>query len=398
VLGVRKLWMTVLLLSITVIAIVAPMYAEGQTSVVTNSPDVTGASGDFYLKANPPTHTIHHLNGKSRSATYSVNVTALSGFRSDVGLSMMGLPATCMAFFNPEKAIPKPVFLSVLEIVVPPTAPAGIYALKISGSSGRTTHYATTTLIVEGEPSPSTTSANTTAELKISVAADQGGYNPGQDVEISGYVRLSSGVSVAGATVSLSVLEPDGDEVDAAALQTNDDGRFAEDFTLPSTAANGTYTVYATARMSGYKKALATDTFTVGLSNVPSVHIVEVSVTVPNGTLSSEFRPGETVVVWAAVNIAITGADLVAGNTWVEVFDPDNSPIALVIVKVTIGNGEQMNVGVYVTLASGAKTGIYTARILVSDRPIVTGGKFLSSEETAFLVTIENTSTTTSTT
>jgi 5-hydroxyisourate hydrolase-like protein (transthyretin family) len=386
--------MTVLLLSITVIAIVAPMHAEGQTSA---------ASDDFYLKAGPPAHTIHRLNGESGSATYSVNVTALSEFRGEVGLSMTGLPATCIAFFNPEKAIPNPVFSSVLEIVVPPTTPPGTYALKISGASGRTTHYATTTLIVEGEPSPSsvtatqTTSAKTTPELKISVTADRESYSPGQDVEISGYVKLSSGASAARASVSLSVLEPDGDEVHAAVLQTNDDGRFAEDFTLPSTAANGTYTVYATANMSGYKKALATDTFTVGLSNVPSVHIVEAIVTMPNGTLSSEFRPGETVVVWAWVNSAISGADLVGGNTWVEVFDPDNSPIALVIVKVTIHTGEPMGVGVYAPLASGAKTGIYTVRILVSDRPIVAGGKFLSNEETAFLVTKENGATTTTT-
>ena len=381
-LEVRKLWMTVLLLSITVIAIVAPMHAEGQTSA---------ASDDFYLKASPPAHTIHHLNGESRSATYSVNATALSEFRGEVGLSMTGLPATCIGFFNPEEAIPDPVFSSVLEIVVPPTTPAGTYALKISGASGRTTHYATITLIVEGEP---TTSAKTTADLKISVTADRESYSLSQDVEISGYVRLSSGVSAAGASVSLSVLEPDGDEVHAAVLQTNDDGRFAEDFTLPSTAANGTYTVYATARMSGYKDALTTDTFTVGFSNLPSVHTVEATVTMPNGTLSSEFHPGETVVVWAAVRNAITGANLVGGNTWVEVFDPDDSPIALVKVVVTIHTGEQMSVGVYVTLASGAKTGIYTVRILVSDRPIVAGGKFLSSEETAFLVTKETEATT----
>ena len=400
----RKLWMTVVLLSTCVICIVVPMYAEGLTDVATNettpvtstvigtnSPDVTGPGGDFYLKADPPAETIHHLNAKTRSATYSVKVTALSEFRSEVALSVTSLPPTCIAFFNPEKAVPNPVFSSVLKIVVPPTTPAGIYALKIIGLSAKSVHYASTTLIVEGEPSPSTattaqtTYVTTTGKLKVSVTTDQESYVAGDDVAISGYVRLGSGVSAAGASLSLTVLEPDGHELDGANLQTNDDGRFAENFTLPSTAANGTYTVYATASMLGYKETLTGDTFTVGLSNMPSVHTVQVAVTMLNGTLSSEFRPGETVAVRAAVNS--TGADLVGGNTWVEIFDPDNSPITLVDVAVTIHSGEQLGVGVYVTLASDAKTGIYTARILVSDRPIVEGGWFLSSEETAFLVT-----------
>jgi len=412
---VRKLWMTILLLSVSVIAIVAPMYAEGQiavadkkskseTSTLTENtaPNVTdadddNAGDDFYLKVDPPQHKIQHLkNGKSRSATYSVKVTAVSDFRDEVKLLVTeGLPENCSVLFNPEEGKPKPAFVSVLKVIVLPSAPPGTYTLKISGASGETIHNATTTLIIEGEAA-TTTPVTTTGKLKVSVTTDQESYVAGEDVEISGYVRLGSGVSAVGASVSLSVLEPDGDEVDAAVLQTNNAGRFAENFTLPSTAANGTYTVYATASMSGYKDAFATVTFTVGLSNLPSVHIVEASITMPNGTLSSEFHPGETVVVWAVVNN--TGADLVDGNTWVEVLDPDNSPISLVIVVVTIHTGEQVKVGVHVILATDAKIGTYAVRILVSDRPVAAGGKFLDSKETAFLVASETGPTTTTTT
>jgi 5-hydroxyisourate hydrolase-like protein (transthyretin family) len=396
--------MTILLLSVSVIAIVAPMYAEGQITVADKKTD---AAGDFYLKVDPPQHKVQILkNGKSRSATYSVKVTAVPDFRDEVELSVTGLPETCETWFNPEEGKPKPSFVSVLKVIVPPCAPPGTYTLTISGASGETVHYATTTLIIEGEAATvttttstttsQTTSVRTTGKLKVSVTTDQESYLAGEDVAISGYVRLGSGVSAAGASVSLSVSEPDGDEVDGADLQTNDDGRFAENFTLSSTAANGTYTVYATASMSGYKDAFATVTFTVGLSNLPSVHIVEASITMPNGTLSSEFSPGETVVVCAVVNN--TGADLVEGNTWVEALDPNNSPISLVIVMVTIHTGEQVKVGVHVILATDAKIGTYTVRILVSDRPIAEGGKFLDSKETAFLVTSETGPTTTTTT
>lgn len=402
--------MTILLLSLSVIAIVAPMYAEGQITVADKKKDT---AGDFYLKVDPPQHKVQILkNGKSRSATYSVKVTAVSDFRGEVELSVTGLPETCERWFNPEEGKPKPVFVSVLKVIVPPSAPPGTYPLTITGTaSDGTTNYATTTLIIEGEAATvtttteaatvttttsQTTSVTTTGKLKVSVTTDQESYLAGEDVAISGYVRLGSGASVAGASVSLSVLEPDGDEIDGADLQTNDEGRFAENFTLPSTAANGTYTVYATASMSGYKDAFATVTFTVGLSNLPSVHIVEASITLPNGTLSSEFSPGETVVVWAVVNN--TGADLVGANTWVEVLDPNNSPISLVIVVVTIHTGEQVKVGVHVILATDANIGTYTVRILVSDRPIAEGGKFLDSKETAFLVTSETGPTTTTTT
>lgn len=412
----RKLWITILLLSVSVIAIVAPMYVEGQVNVAdkntksetsteteTSAPNVTDAAGDFYLKVDPPQHKIQQLkNGRSRSATYSVKVTAVSEFRDEVELSVTRLPTNCSAFFNPEDGKPKPVFVSVLKVIVPPSAPPGTYTLNITGASDETVHYATTTLIIEGEATPltittaQTTSVTTTGKLKVSLTTDQESYVAGEDVAISGYVRLGSGVSAAGASLSLSVLEPGGEEVHAAVLQTNDNGRFAENFTLPSTAANGTYTVYATASMSGYKDAFATVTFTVGLSKLPSAHIVEASITMPNGTLSSEFSPGETVVVWAVVNN--TGADLVDANTWVEVVDPDNSPISLVVVVVTIHTGEQVKVGVHVILATDANIGTYTVRILVSDRPVAAGGKFLDSKETAFLVTSETGPTTTTTT
>jgi len=398
------------MLLVIVTAILSPMRAEGHlsiadkktkstTSPVTEGPsEVTETVGGFYLKVDPASHTVERMsNGKSGSASYSVKVTALSGFRDEVELSLKGLPETCSAFFNPEYATPKPVFTSILEVIVPPSVPNGVYALNITGASDKTIRYATATLIIEGEAAVSTvktetTSATTSAALKVSVSTEQGSYKGGEDVAISGSVRLSRATSAANATVSLSVLDPSGEQIHAAALQTSEDGRFAVNFTLPSTVADGIYTVYATASMSGYKDAFASVSFTVGVSAV-SVRIVETSITLPNGTLSSEFHPGETAVVWVAANS--TGADLVAGNIWVEVLDPDNIPIALVAVVVTVHAGEQVAVGAHVILALDAKIGIYTVTVLVSDRSIVTGGKFLDSKDTAFIITSETPQTTT---
>lgn len=403
--------MILLLLSVSLVSIVGPMYAESSDSVAakktktttttleTSSTSATSAAEatyGFILKVDPPSHKIQHLkNGRTRTATYSVIVKALAGFRGVVELSVQGLPEEPVAFFNPEQGVPKPVFASVLKILVPPSTPAGVYPLNVIGSSGDTEHYATTTLIVEGEAVPPTTPPEQ-KKLIVTMSTDQENYEKGDNVEISGYVKLNSGVSVEGATVSLNVLDQAGEAVHAAVTETDEAGRYSDKFNLPLNAADGTYTVYATANMTGYKDSYATVTFTVGVSQVPSVRIVNATITMLNGTTSSEFHPGETVVVWAAVNN--TGADLVDGNIWVEALDPDTSPITLVVVVVTIHTGEQAKIGIHVILASNAELGTYTVKILVSDRPIVTGGKFLDSKDMAFAVTSETSDTTTTTT
>ncbi len=401
--------MTMLLLSISLIAVFSPMYVEGKTGVAdhttnteTETETLTTASGSltelvsgFILKVDPSVHTIQHLkNERSSSATYSVRVMASSGFRGEVGLSVDGLPEDADAFFNPEEGVPKPVFASILKVLVSPSTPPGIYTLNITGSSDETSNYATTTLIVEGEATTRTTQRQ--HQLRVSVSTDEEKYDPADNVTISGFVKLRSGASVVGATVSLSVLDPAGEEVHVAVTNTDQAGRYAGNFTLRSTAAEGTYTIYATASMTGYKDAYATETFTVGLSAQPSVRIVNATITMLNGTPSSEFKPGETVVVWAAANN--TGADLKNGNMWVEVLDPDDAPVTVVVVVVTIHTGEQVQIGVHVILASNAKLGTYTVRILVSDAPIMSGGKFLDSKETTFIVNSDTGQTTTATT
>jgi len=400
--------MTLLLLSISLVAVISPMYVEGDTGVAdhttktkktetstTASGSVTELTSGFILKADPPVHTVQHLkNGRTASATYSVRVTASSGFRGKVELSVDGLPEDADAFFNPEEGVPKPVLASILKVLIPPSTPAGIYTLKITGSSDHTSNYATTTLIVEGEATTRTTQKQD--ELRVSISTDKEKYDRGDEVRISGLVKLNLGASVAGATVSLSVLDPAGEEVHAAVMNTDQAGRYAENFTLPSIAVEGTYTVYATASMTGYKDAYATVTFTVGVSRLPSVRIVNATITMLDGTPSSEFKPGETVVVWTAANN--TGVDLKSGNMWIEVLDPDDAPITVVVIVVTIHTGEQAQIGVHVILGSNAKLGTYTVRILVSDAPIMSGGKFLDSKEMAFVVSSDASQTATATT
>jgi uncharacterized protein YfaS (alpha-2-macroglobulin family) len=220
--------------------------------------------------------------------------------------------------------------------------------------------------------------------LTVSVSTDHESYQKGNIVGISGYVKLNSGESVANATVTLPVTDPLGNETHVSVTSTDINGRYWDNFTIPATAVDGTYTVYALANADNYPECYDQVTFVVGASSVPSVRIENATITMLNRSVSSEFRPGETVVIWVAIND--TGGDLVDGNAWLEVLNPNNSPISVAIVVVTIRSGEQVTIGTEVILKPDATAGLYTVRIIVSNAPISSGGRFLESRETAFVV------------
>jgi hypothetical protein len=189
---------------------------------------------------------------------------------------------------------------------------------------------------------------------------------------------------VANATVTLPVTDPLGNETHVGLASTDPNGRYWDNFTIPSTAVVGTYTVYAVANADTYPECFSQVTFVVGVSNVPSVRIENATITMLNRTVSSEFHRGDTVAIWVAINDS--GADLVDGSTWVEVLDPNNSPVSVAVLVATIHSGQQVTIGTQVILKPDAALGLYTVRIVVSNAPISSGGRFLESRETAFVV------------
>ena len=340
---------------------------------------------DFTIKVDPTYRNIDLGNGKIPTAAFSVQIEALSGFQGKVELSVKGLPESAKAVFNPEEGAPTPIFVSILMLSLSQSTPAGAYNVSIIGASNNVSHNATTTLVVEG--SSSTTTATVQQQqrrLTVSVSTERETYRKGDSVGISGYVKLNSGESVANATVTLHVTDPLGNETHVSLASTDPNGRYWDNVTLPSSAADGTYTVYAVADVVTYRESFGQVTFVVGASIVPSVRIVNATITMLNRTVSSEFRRGETVGVWVAIDDS--GGDLVDGNTWVEVLDPNNSPISVAVVVVTIHSGEEVRIGIQVILKPDAAVGLYTVRIIVSNAPILGGGRFLDSRETAFVV------------
>jgi uncharacterized membrane protein len=400
----RKLLMVATLISVSLIGLVAQIQAYGpsvstptstisttsqattsESTVASANSTLTQSPDNFTIKVDPTYWSIDLGNSKIPTAAFSVQIRALSGFQGKVELSVKGLPESAKAVFNPEEGLPNPVFVSILMIILSQATPAGAYNVSIIGASKKASHYATTELVVVGGLSTSTaTVQEQQRRLTVSVSTENESYQKGDNVSVSGYVKLNSGESVANATVTLHVTDPFGNETRVSLASTDPNGRYWDNFTIPSSTVDGTYTIYAVADAVNYRESFGQVTFVVGVSTVPSVRIVNATITMLNRTLSSQFRRGETLAVWVAINDS--GGDLVDGNTWVEVLDPNNSPISVAVVVVTIHSGEDVRIGIQVILKPDAPSGLYTVRIVVSNAPILGGGRFLDSRETAFVV------------
>jgi hypothetical protein len=397
----RKLLMIATLISLSLIGLITQVQAYGSsvsTSTSTISQATTSKStvasadsslsqppADFTIKVDPTYRSIDLGSGGISAAAFSVQIDALSGFQGKVELSVKGLPESAKAAFNPEEGAPTPIFVSILMVVLSQSTLAGAYNVSIIGASKNVSHNATTELLVKGSMSTSTTTVQEQQRtLTVSVSTEDESYQKGDTASASGYVKLNSGESVSNATVTLYATDPLGNETHVSLASTDRNGRYWDNFTIPLNALDGTYTVYAVADAATYQESFGQVTFVVGASSVPSVRIVNATITTLNRNLSSEFHRGETVAVWAVIDDR--GGDLVDGNTWVEVLDPNNSPISVAVVVSTIHNGEEVRIGIQAILKSDAAAGLYTVRIVVSDAPILAGGRFLDSREIAFVV------------
>lgn len=99
-------------------------------------------SGDFSLSVSPSNVTLT----RGSSGSYSLTVTAGSGFTGAVGLSVSGLPRRTSASFNPSTISSSGS--SVLTINTNRKAPTGTFTLTITATSGAIQHAASVTLTV----------------------------------------------------------------------------------------------------------------------------------------------------------------------------------------------------------------------------------------------------------
>ena len=123
------------------------------------------AGPDFALAASPSSAS----TAPGGNVSYAVSVTPLSGFTSDVALSVAGVPPDASASFVPD-IIAGGAGTSELTVTTSSTTPAGSYPLTITGTEGSVSRSASVTLLVD--PPPDFTLAASPAEASTAQGGD----------------------------------------------------------------------------------------------------------------------------------------------------------------------------------------------------------------------------------
>jgi PKD repeat protein len=327
----------------------------------------------FLFEADPPNQIV----SLGESISFQLSLRTRDAYNLvPINLSVSGLPSNITYEIDPAS-----ITLSTgtpaesrLKIDTTPFTQPGNYKLEITArdESYGSKDSVMVTLVVSG------------ASFTITMTLDKPTYSQGGGVHLYGSVRDLESLPAQAGSVSIQILNPSGSTVHVASTMTNRFGQYADNFTLTSEAAVGTYTIFVTVTVPGYQDSYNQATFTVGESLTPSIKIVAVYLTDSAGLNISSFHPSQTVVVRVAVQNG--GAELKNGMIWVEVNNPDGIPLPPVFVETTIARGGTVTVGVITALAEGALPGYYMANSYVSDRMIAQGGKFLANSETIFQV------------
>jgi hypothetical protein len=106
--------------------------------------------------------------------------------------------------------------------------------------------------------------------LSISVSADKPQYSPGESVSIFGTVKDNQGNPISGATVSIQVNDPSSNAIHIQLVFSDSSGAFVDSLTLPADAAQGNYTVYASATKAGYSNGLSQTRFSIPVQTTAS--------------------------------------------------------------------------------------------------------------------------------
>ena len=150
-----------------------PLLITASSGALQHTAAVTLNVSDFSVTATPATRTVV-VGG---SATYTVSVSALSGFTGTVGFAISGLPAGATAGFSPASVTNSGS--STLTVTTAAGTASGSYPLSITASGGTLQHTAAVTLnvtdfSVTATPATRTVVVGGSAAYTVSVSALNG--------------------------------------------------------------------------------------------------------------------------------------------------------------------------------------------------------------------------------
>jgi hypothetical protein len=341
----------------------------------------------IFIRAEPSYKTIK----AGEIACFSIKVESLTRPRQIVILMVKELPENSIGIFTPEKG--RTPFRSKLTIITTLQTPIGAYEITIIAVSGDKEAEAKVGLIVN-PPEVIITSTSTTPSIKekallVNVQTDKEVYAQNDVVEISGSVQDQFKNPIDSAEVSIQVVNPLGNIVHSALIETNPLGIYFDNFTIGelgySIFIDGTYTVFVTASKFGYIDGYAHASFIIGESTLPSINFVSINITDSTGEeIKSEFTQGESLIIW--VTIENSGETLKNAYAWLEIDDPNGTPIKVDFHIGDLEKGKTVTEGFSFTIPANAVKGVYSTKAFVSDKLISQGGKFLASTDAIFMV------------
>ena len=317
-------------------------------------------------------------------------------------LSIKGLPRKgVIGIFNPSMGYD--TFESDLTIVTTSRAHPGVYVLKVTANAHKHGIKETINLALIIKAATSDGTEDETDDDKIPVTEDlvvklstrdpdgntKLSFNASEPVNIFGTVQDSSLNAIEGASVSIQVThESSGNIVHIEQMTTVEGGIFEDSFTLAADALDGSYQIVASVTFEEYSGHALT-TFAVGESSTAVISILDLNVKLSGANSETSdadqttFTPGSQLEI--SFTVSNQGADLTQGCVWIEIDDPNNAPIDVILIQMPINNGESAISRTF-TLDEDSINGAYLVGAFVSTGLISEGGVFLDKEETIFIV------------
>lgn len=304
-----------------------------------------------------------------------------------VFLRVEGLPLEWISQLSPR--IGRTDFKSKLTIRTTTESPQGTYNITVVGVGfGGSKSHTVVSVIVEQTDGKADSKEPYKPEAQLTIRTYRAVYRTGEEVELIGSLSTNFGLPITNATIYLFVINPAGRLIHFNSTRTDKLGTFYDSFKLTGEEdikpLNGTYITYATA-MYGERILRTHTTFIVEYPSYPSVQIDSILTlnSVGNET-KSIYRQGEAMKI--KVTVTNYGMALNSSVVWVELQAPNRIPIKVMLTIVPMSSGESKVLIFDFKVPSNAEPGIYYVSVFVSDRPISSGGKFITMESETFIV------------
>lgn len=199
---------------------------------------------DFSVNSAPTSKTVQ----RGDTASYAVTVAASGGFTGTVGLTAAGLPSSATAAFSPSSVALTQYTTSgvaTLNVATNKQLSTGTYSFTVTGTSGKTAHTVTLTLVVQNAQSGSFALAVTPSSVTVSPAQSAVYTVAITRTSFTNGVTLSANGLPTGATASFSPTPATGS---SSTLQV----------TTSAATPSGTYTVGVTGTSGSLTQATST--------------------------------------------------------------------------------------------------------------------------------------------